>query len=164
MDATTEAIRFRVPAIPIAQPRQRTRAFAAKNGKLCAQNYTPQDSPVNSFKATVARSAQDAYGKGPLAGPLHVSLVFVFPRLSTMLWKSKPMPRLWYDKAKNDLDNLAKAALDALKGITWFDDGQIAQMALEKVYAAGDEPAGVEVEIRRLNPIPAPLPLLEAAR
>ena len=45
-------IAFTVPALPVAQPRQRHRV-ASIGGRMVAQNYTPTKSPANEFKATV---------------------------------------------------------------------------------------------------------------
>ena len=42
------------------------------------------------------------------------------------------------DPPKLDLDNLAKALLDALKGQVFFDDMQIAQLRCERVRAERD--------------------------
>jgi Holliday junction resolvase RusA-like endonuclease len=45
-----------------------------------------------------------------------------------------------------DLDNLAKALLDALKGFVFFDDGQIARLLAERVASEGDR---IFVTVRR---------------
>ncbi|MBL8535776.1 MAG: RusA family crossover junction endodeoxyribonuclease [Hyphomonadaceae bacterium] len=49
----------------------------------------------------------------------------------TMTYLGEP-PRL-------DLDNLAKALLDALKGHVFFDDSQIAKLACERVTGERDQ-------------------------
>jgi Holliday junction resolvase RusA-like endonuclease len=36
---------------------------------------------------------------------------------------------------KPDGDNLAKAALDGLKGIAWADDSQVCRLLVEKRYS-----------------------------
>jgi Holliday junction resolvase RusA-like endonuclease len=39
----------------------------------------------------------------------------------------------WPDRGKHDVDNI-KALLDALTGILWLDDGQIADLCISKRY------------------------------
>lgn len=137
---------FVVPDVPVAQPRQRQRV--APGGFV--QNYTPTDSPVNAFKASVKRAANDAYRGKPLSGPLSVSVLFVFPRTSGQIWKTKPMPRIWHTK-KPDLDNLVKAVWDALSGIVWIDDKQICDARQRKKIASGDEQPHCVVVIKELE-------------
>jgi len=52
---------------------------------------------------------------------------------------------------KPDCDNLAKSVCDALNGILWDDDRQICRLVVEKWYAAGDEPIGVDVSVARIK-------------
>jgi crossover junction endodeoxyribonuclease RusA len=54
----------------------------------------------------------------------------------------------WYRQARRgDLDNRAKAILDALNGLAWGDDRQIRRLLLERVD--GEPPARVVVRVRR---------------
>ena len=149
-------IHFTVPAIPIAQPRQRHRVIAAA-GRQFVHNYTPTKSPVNAFKASVAAAAAAAYSGPPLAGPLSLSVVFVLPRPGNMIWKRRPMPRAWHAK-KPDRDNLEKSLKDALSGRLWRDDAQVCSGNVEKWIAAGDEQPHVEVTVTTLEDSPTPAP------
>lgn len=142
-------IRFTVPAVPIAQPRQRTRVVNA-NGKTFAQNYTPKTGPVQDFKATVRHAAAVAYSGAPLTCPLALSLTFVMPRPSSMVWKTKPMPREPYAVKKNDWDNLGKSVCDALNKLLYADDGLLCEVKVSRCIAAGDEAPHVEVEVQAL--------------
>lgn len=135
---------FLVPALPVAQPRARATAFAGR-----ARVYEPSRHPVQAFKASVRIAAAIAYDGPPLDGPLQVDCVFTFPRPKAMVWKNKPMPRVWHAK-KPDRDNLDKAVLDALSGLLWRDDCQVCSGSLEKWIAAGDEQPGVRVTVREL--------------
>lgn len=142
-------ISFTVPAVPVAQPRQRHRV-ATINGKAMALNYTPAKDPVNAYKAAVQMAAASAMaGMSPLAGPLLVDLIFVFPRPQAKVWKSKPMPR-YFHTGKPDRDNLAKSTQDALNGLAWVDDAQICAGSIEKYHAAGDEQPHVRITIREI--------------
>jgi Holliday junction resolvase RusA-like endonuclease len=40
---------------------------------------------------------------------------------------------------KPDIDNLTKAILDALNGIAWNDDAQVAQITAKKVWSIQDQ-------------------------
>lgn len=59
------------------------------------------------------------------------------------------MERVPHEK-KPDLDNLAKSVLDALNGIVWRDDAQVASLSMSKQIAAGDECPGVLIRVGRL--------------
>lgn len=147
-------IRFRVPAVPVAQPRQRHRIMQSKDGRQFVSNYTPKDSPANQFKATVRLAARQVYDGPPLEGPISLKAVFVFPRPGRLMFKRREMVRCWKD-AKPDADNLWKALTDSLSGLLFRDDGQIVKTTIAKMYAAGNEQPGVEVTVRRLAAIGA---------
>jgi Holliday junction resolvase RusA-like endonuclease len=131
-------IELYIPGIPIAQPRTKGR----KQGAF-VRVYTPSD--AEPFKQCIRLVASQAYSGPPLEGALRVEMMFVFPRPKSMVWKTKPMPRC--PKAtKPDADNVAKAALDALKAI-WHDDGQAAQVLIEKWIASGHEQPHTTIRI-----------------
>lgn len=134
-------IAFTIPAIPIAQPRQRVGVIAGR-----ARTYTPIKAPVNAYKATCRIAAAQSGQAVVLDGPIALKAVFVLPRPSAKIWKARPMPRERHAK-KPDADNLAKSLLDALTGLLWRDDSQISSLTIEKWIAAGDERPHVEVEV-----------------
>ena len=138
-----------VPAIPVAMPRQRHRVVRTKAGRVFAQNYTPSDAPVHTFKATCRQAAAALYDGAPLAGPLMVEILLLFPRPGRLRWKSRPMPRDWH-QARPDAENCAKAVLDALTGLLWVDDKQVTDLRVQKCYAAGDEQPHVKIVVREL--------------
>lgn len=143
-------IEFIVPAIPIAQPRQRTRVIQS-NGKAFASNYTPKTAPVNTFKATVRMAAAKVFAdRSPILGPIAIEVLFVMPRPKNQFWKSKPMPRSLHTK-KPDVDNIFKAVSDALTGLLWLDDSQICDCKLRKMVAAGDEQPHVAIRLTVLD-------------
>ena len=134
-------ISFTVPAIPIAQPRQRHAVIAGH-----VRNFTPKNAPVNAFKALVAMAAAEAYRGPPLEGPVSLAVVFVLPRPGNRIWKKRAMPRERHAK-KPDRDNLEKSLKDALSGIIWRDDSQVCAGDVQKWIAAGDEQPHVEVTV-----------------
>ncbi len=143
-------IKFTVPAVPVAQPRQR-HAIRGKGKRQFVSNYTPTKHPVNNFKATVRMAAQQ-YPIKMFTGPLRVDCVFVLPRPQNKRWKTKPMPR-YYHTTKPDKDNLEKAVLDALSGILWVNDSQVSAGDVIKFVAAGDEQPHVEITVSELKEI-----------
>ena len=140
---------FIVPALPVAQPRQRHR-IAGHGGKQFVQNYTPAKDPVNAFKSLVQLAFAQAYQGAPLADPLRVTIDAVFARPKAIIWKTRAMPRLRHT-SKPDADNLAKGTTDALNGIAWQDDAQICELRVRKWIAAGDEAPHVTVRIERIE-------------
>lgn len=128
---------FHVPGVPVAQPRPR----AQVRGRYV---HVHSDSPESdTWKRTVAlaalaaRPAPDRYRE-----PVGAHLVFVFGRpasRNTRACPDEPYPV----PVAPDLDNLAKAVLDALgpasrgqPGILWDDDALVAELSLAKVYTA----------------------------
>lgn len=139
--ATIPRIEFFVPGLPVAQPRQRTRVVAA-GGRTFASNYTPSNHPVNAFKAAV-RMAWPT-GQHPIGGAVSVELFFVFPLAAS---KRKKVNAATRKTNKPDVDNLAKGVCDALNGLAWNDDCQVAKLTVEKWTAGDGDTAGVHVTI-----------------
>jgi len=142
-------IELHIPAVPIAQPRQRTRADIKDDGIIAVQNYTPTKHAVNVFKATVRMVAAVQYKGAPLEGPLRVEIVLVFPRPRKLIWKTRPMPRRWHTIAP-DSDNVAKAVKDSLSQLTFRDDSQVCDLDVKKFIAAGDEQPHATIKIIQL--------------
>jgi len=105
------------------------------------------------WRANVGWTGREAMGKAglrPFAGPLEVSFAFTMPRLKS---HRKPNGELrgnapvWH-VTKPDTTKLIRSTEDALKGIAWLDDSQIARQAGSKQY--GDSP-GCLITIRSLE-------------
>lgn len=78
-----------------------------------------------------------------MTGPCFAAMTFILPRPKRL----KSGPRQPH-AAKPDIDNLAKAVLDALNHVgVWGDDAQVSQAMLCKRYAASDERPGAEITI-----------------
>lgn len=138
-------ISFRVPCVPVAQPRARATTI---NGR--ARMYEAKAGhEIHAFKATVRLAARQAYAGPPLTGPLYVGMTFVFPRPKGMIWKKRPMPRV-RKVSKPDVDNLVKSLADSI-GL-YADDAQIVVCYCQKFIAAGDEQPHVDVVIKELDP------------
>lgn len=146
---------FRVIGNPIAQPRQRIRVVKTRAGRVFAQNYTPTKSPANEWKRMVSIEALNAAlqrrheFKRPISGPLAVSMGFYFERPRHHIGadgkprKSSPQNHT----QKPDLDNLAKAVLDALVSASIIaDDAHVVWLEVSKQWA-DNHPHGVECSI-----------------
>ena len=118
-------IELTIPAVPVAQPRAKAASFGG-HARVYETKYTGKGEsrklhPITAFKATVRQTAQAVYQGPPLRGPIKVDCVFVLPRETSKIWKTKAMPR-YPHIVKPDLDNLNKAVLDALSGTVLSDD------------------------------------------
>lgn len=129
-----------------AQPAGSKRGFY-KDGRVVVV-----DASINSrpWKAQVSDAgAQAMNGQSLLEGPLMLALEFYIPRPKGHygvhgLRRSAPA----IPTVRPDLLKLARAVEDALTGIVYRDDAQIAREILDKFYG---EPARVEVRVRRLD-------------
>ena len=128
-------ISFVVPGKPVPMARPRVTMHGTYTPKRC-----------RDYKAAVAAAARAAMrGKEPMTGAVSCYCYFVFePPKSTPKGKIQDMIHAWYT-IKPDTDNLLKSITDAVSGIVYIDDKQIAYICGEKRYGY---PARVEVAIR----------------
>jgi Holliday junction resolvase RusA-like endonuclease len=131
----------RVPGSAVPQARAGRRIVTpAGGGRPFVQSFDRPE--VRDWKRTCMAMFVQAKGDRPLLadGPIKVLLRF-------QLLRPKSLPRrVTRPDRKPDLDNLAKAVMDAARGILYRDDGQVVDLVLGKHYA--EEP-GVEVWIAR---------------
>jgi len=121
----SQMLTFRVDGEPVAQPRHRI----ASRGRF-ATAYIPRGHAIHAWKWAIeeaAREEAERVGWVPRKGiALAVSMVFWFERPrsnKTQLHTQRP-----------DLDNLAKAVLDALHGIAYLDDSVVDEIRLSKAW------------------------------
>jgi len=130
-----QMLTFRVDGEPVAQPRHRI----ASRGRF-ATAYIPKSHAIHAWKYAIEEAAREEaqrIGWVPLKGvALSVSMVFSFeqPRSNKTEWHAQ----------RPDLDNLAKAVLDALHGIAFLDDAVVDEMKLRKQWR---EKPGLWVEV-----------------
>ncbi len=111
---------------PVPQPRPRV---STRGG--FARAYVPKEHPVHAYRKAIAEAADEA-GLVAQDEPLNVVIDAVFERPKSHLNKAgvKPTaPRL----PRPDVDNLAKAVLDALQDVMG-DDTLVARLVVEKSY------------------------------
>lgn len=115
------ALTFNVPGEPVPQPRPRV---STRGG--FARAYVPKSHPVHVYRRAVQLSAVAA-GAKPHGDPVEVVIDAVFLRPKSHKKGSTTQPR-------QDVDNVAKAVLDALTGVAWDDDRQVRRLVIEKSY------------------------------
>lgn len=153
-------VRIVVPGDPVPQGRPRFARWKARDGR---EGVSASDPPKSrSWKATAQshmRDACDGYLKmsgtaWPLLGPMSVIIraVFLCPKSDER--KRDPRPRRWHVNSRGDVENIAKAVLDAGTGVLYLDDGQVARLEVEKVIGAQGEPSRVEVWCQPLPVMP----------
>ena len=131
-------ITFRVPSLPVAQPR----AKATTVNGMARMYEASSKHGIHTFKASVKMMAHQTYQGPPLEGPLSARLTFVFA--------SKKKERV-YKITRPDNDNLAKGVLDALNGLLFKDDSQVCELVVRKWHAGKDEQPHVMIEIQEVN-------------
>ena len=114
---------FTIPGKPFAKQRPR----ATRQGVI----FTP--AATVSFERQVAQIAAQHFPE-PITGPVKVAIWATFEPAQS--WsKRKVAEHLNRPHTQRpDLDNCAKAILDALNRIAWADDGQVAEIHVRKVW------------------------------
>ena len=137
-------ISFFVPGTAI--PKGSAKAFIVKTkatGKLRAIVTQDNGAKQTPWASMIGCVAQDLFPT-PIAGPVMISVAFRMPRLKGHFGSGKNAGVVKstapvYHTAKPDLDKLLRCVKDALTGIAWNDDSQVAVVAhLSKRY--GDKP------------------------
>jgi len=149
-------ITFEVTGDPKAQPRQRHRVVR-RGHKAFAQNYTPSDDPVNSWKDLIVLEARKVIPDTPLSGPLKVTAEYRFRRPKSHFrtgkraGELKPDAPLFHTK-KPDRDNLDKSFMDIMTQIGfWDDDCHVVDGRITKLYAAPGQRPGAVFSIEPLE-------------
>ena len=136
-------IEFFVPGAPVGKGRPR----AVRRGAGVVM-FTPEKTA--GYEALVAAAASNAMRAeaGPLfTGPLEAVLEMRIPIPAS--WskahKAAALAGTELPTSKPDIDNVAKAILDACNGVVFRDDAQVVMLVATKAFS--DEP-GVRVVIR----------------
>jgi Holliday junction resolvase RusA-like endonuclease len=134
---------FWVPGEPVPQPRPKARAMKM-GSKWTAQVYNPKS--ADGWKQLVS-----CYGAGRIAHPLdepcRVEVAFYCPRIKGLMRKRDPdgpVPNM----TRPDVDNYAKAVIDAMQDSGWFvDDSRIVELVATKLYHAKGGKPGAMIEV-----------------
>ena len=123
--------------VAFGDPKGQPRARACIRGRHAGM-YDP--GTADGWKFAVRAAAIDAAGKEwkPLEGPLSLTLIFSLKRPKSHYNSKGDIKPNAPNRvmAKPDLDNLAKAVMDALTNAgIWLDDKQVVHVDMRKQYA-----------------------------
>lgn len=139
----TNVVQLVINEIPKPQPRPRITV----RGKY-AHAYEPKS--ITEYKRLVAGKYRSEHKQQlPLTGALSVDVRFYRP-IQKSISKIERQRRLLGQSlptVKPDIDNYVKAILDALNGLAFKDDSQIAVLYARKLYS--DNPR-TEIEITEI--------------
>ena len=141
---------FFVAGVPV--PKGSAKAYVNKHtgrAQVMQDNRDKQKPWASSISYT---AMQEMKFEKPAAGPFHIDLHFVMPRLKSHFGTGKKADVLRDDASefhvsKPDLDKLVRCVKDALTGVVWNDDSQVCTMTASKTY--GVRP-GVSIAVKRL--------------
>jgi Holliday junction resolvase RusA-like endonuclease len=133
-----------IPGEPTAKQRPR-------HGK--GYTYTPEKT-VN-YENLVKMCFMEQGYRQLLEGPIeaHITAYFGIPKSTSKKKHEKMMLGDIVPTKKPDTDNIAKIVLDALNGIAYKDDSQVARLEVIKFY---DEVPRVEVRLKSINDFELP--------
>lgn len=128
-----------VPGTPIAKGRPR---IGLRGGRAMA--FTPVKTVA--YEGLIALAAQDIMaGRSLLDGAISIEVTATFPIPAS--WSKKRKAEARWHTGRPDGDNILKAAGDALNGVVWKDDSQVARAMIVKQY--GDKP-GLDIAVEEL--------------
>lgn len=140
-------IRFRVRGQPTPQGSKK---IIWPKGRDVAEAYLVDDNPttLKEWRRACHTACSFVFRGQPFTGPLAVRMVFYFIRPAGHTRLQRLVP--WRHQTP-DVEKIARAVNDALKGLAWVDDAQVSLLVVAKRYAEGDHLPGVEVTIRSLT-------------
>jgi Holliday junction resolvase RusA-like endonuclease len=128
-----------------------------------ARAYTPAS--TRNAEAMIRGLAFDAMGGiPPMEGPVSLSLTIWLQRPQS--WSKARKACTTFVTGKPDIDNIVKLVSDAMNGVTYRDDAQIARLSCDRFYTEGTERVLVRVQSLQTETVKrcvAALPLLEQA-
>lgn len=133
-------VSFFVPGIP--KPGGSKRAFVVK-GRAIITEANANSKDWRTSVAQVATEAMRRHANGLFAGPLEVRFDFYMPRLKGHFTTSKrdkvntlKASAPIYHETRPDTTKLIRSTEDAMKGIVWVDDSQVAKQTAIKRYGS----------------------------
>lgn len=145
-ESLTVRARFFVQGEPKAQPRPKARRV-----KNFVQIYTP--TTAKEWKQAIVKACLQNAPKCVLTSPIRLSIVFYMPRPKSDFKSNGQLKSnaQTYHTKKPDIDNLAKAVMDAISdsGVIWHDDKQVCSIGCYKVYGYPEE-LGAEIKIQEV--------------
>ena len=136
---------LRVRGIPEAQGT--ARAFVAGGKARIATDSNRQNSPIGAWRTAIATEARLEYGDVAASRqPIRIVAELTWPRPKAHYRGATPAKGLRSDAptwkaSKPDADKCARAILDALTGIAFVDDAQVAELLVRTLW--GDMPGAI---------------------
>jgi Holliday junction resolvase RusA-like endonuclease len=116
--------------------------FSTKDGVM--RTFTPRS--TSASEGVVKHFAMEAMkGRALFEGPLWLSATVYL--LQPASWTKKRKAETTYVTGRPDIDNICKTICDALNGIVWVDDAQLADAHIVRKFTT--EAERVEIEIGR---------------
>ena len=149
-----ESVQFFVRGTP--RPKGSKKAFVVKDKKTGKPRAVLAESAGEALKAwsnAVGAEARAHAPSKPLSGPVCVEVAFHLPRPKRHYTASGALrgdAPAWHAK-RPDIDKLARGVLDALTGVLFEDDAQVASFLAKAVYATNG-PAGCELRVGACAP------------
>ncbi len=155
---TLEPLVIHIPGEPVSWSRSGARGYIDGTGKARAQRFTRP--ALRSWKGAAQVHMRVALaGREPCLLAVKLTIVAIFSRPKSTYRKTKPRGREPSLNAK-DIDNVAKAFMDAANGVLWKDDRQVVELHASKLTGAQDELPGLTAT---LEPVEAVAAALEVA-
>jgi len=134
------------------QPKQSARFRTVKAGdRTFVKSYQKKSVVENERNIAFDIKSKLPTGFKPYDGPLKVTMLFVFPPLTSWPKRMKndfDTGATIYKATKPDLDNISKPTLDAMQGVVFMNDSQIVEMHCTKIF--GPVPM-IEIEVKPLE-------------
>lgn len=130
-----DGITFVVPGKPQGKARART-FYSPAAGKSVSR--TPENTVLyeNFIKDRYLQAAQGAYLEKGTPVTLRVAARFLPPKSVSKKRKGDMLKGREQPLKKPDMDNIVKVVADALNGVAYHDDTQIAYVEARKAYSA----------------------------
>lgn len=110
---------------------------AWKRTRLCGKRFFT-DTASRSYRQKLLILSRLHVPRRPLLGALQLTLLFALKRPMCALDRD-------YPSVRPDLDNYAKAVMDAFNGVFWVDDAQVVKLSTQKMYMPGNPYIAVEM-------------------
>lgn len=117
--------------------------------------FIEQSPHVKAWRNDVRTAAMAHFGEALVDGPIFTQVAFLFSRPKCHYISSKPErgPKpdapFWHTSSP-DIDKLERATNDAMTGVIWIDDKQVAGTLSQKFYVDHGEQQGAIIRVCRL--------------
>jgi Holliday junction resolvase RusA-like endonuclease len=131
-----DAVELIVPGEPVGKQRPKVFPMRTRTGLIIRRGVTPEKT-VN-YETLIRQLFAVKYpGFEPLGGPLALTVeaFLLIPKSASRKKKAAMAEGEIIPEKRPDFDNLAKTAADALQGVAFRNDSQIAEAVIRKRYS-----------------------------